>query len=101
MIGAAIGGASMVTVSVSGRSRECGPTSIANSPASTTQRPSRSDQNEKARWSSSMRHLPGLPGGQDDLGESLQLPHRPGDRGLDVADVDLHDLGARHRRRCW
>ena len=81
---------STATVLVSGRSREWRLTSTANSPASTTQVPSSSDQNEKARWSS-VTVICRDSRLQVYLDEPLQLAHGPGDRGLDVADIDLDD----------
>lgn len=47
-------GAATLMVWASGRSRELGPTPTTKSPASTTQRRCRIDQNAKARWSRSM-----------------------------------------------
>ena len=55
-------GASTATVCWSGRSREWCPTSIANSPASTTEVPCSFDQQEKARWSRPMLTCRDAPG---------------------------------------
>ena len=82
-----------MTVWLSGRSRELEPTPMAKSPASTAQRPCRTDQNENARWSSSIDTRRDSPAARLTLVNPLSS--RTGRATVDSVscDVDLHHLG--------
>ena len=74
---------------------------MVKSPASTAQRPCRTDQKENARWSSATDTRRDSPAARLTLVNPLSSRTGRATVDVGVGDVDLDHLGTLDGRRCW